>query len=335
MTGTSSTTDVAGTTEVEWEVDAIPVRGTLARPLGGGPFPAVVFVAGSGPTDRDWCSPLLPGNNGSARLVADELSRAGLASLRYDKRASGPHARENVARMIGRMSMQGHVDELAGAVRTLAEQPFVRGNRIFAVANSEGTLHALHYQLHAPEFPLAGLVLVAPPGRSVGAVARSQIAAQVANLPNGDAVMTRYDTAIAHFLAGEPFTPDSSLPEGIRALLSGLSAPANLPFARELWMTDSAPLVAQIDVPTLVVIGKKDIQVDWRADGDPLQHAATGNAHVSFLFPEDANHVLKHEPRPRAALSAADAVSNYNAPEAKLDAAAMTSIMAWLAAHVA
>src|SRR5438046_3951185 len=132
--------------ELQWQTDSITVRGTLLRPLGSRQLPAVVFVAGSGPTDRDWNSPLLPGANGSARLIADELARAGFASLRYDKRASGPDARENVERMIGKVSMQGHVDELAGAVRTLVRESFVRADRLFAVANSEGTLHALNYQ---------------------------------------------------------------------------------------------------------------------------------------------------------------------------------------------
>jgi hypothetical protein len=83
--------------EVNWQLDSTTVYGTLVRPVGPGPFPAVVMVAGSGPTDRDWNSPLLPGTNGSARLLAEALARAGIASLRYDKRGSGPHARENVA----------------------------------------------------------------------------------------------------------------------------------------------------------------------------------------------------------------------------------------------
>lgn len=100
-------------------------------------------------------------------------------------------------------------------------------------------------------------------------------------------------------------------------------------------MADGTSLVSRIDVPTLVVIGKKDIQVDWHADGDPLQQAARGNAHVSFVFPADANHVLKHEPRPRSTLTAGDAVTNYNAPDAKLDASAMTSIIEWLTAQAA
>src|SRR6478735_8969364 len=80
--------------EITWPLDETTMYSTLVRPSGAGPFPAVVMVAGSGPTDRDWNSPLLPGSHGSARLIAETLAQAGFASLRYDKRASGPHARE-------------------------------------------------------------------------------------------------------------------------------------------------------------------------------------------------------------------------------------------------
>src|ERR1051326_1652105 len=121
--------------EVSWQLDSTTIYGTLVRPIGPGPFPAVVLVAGSGPTDRDWNSPLLPGSNGSARLLAEALARAGFASLRYDKRASGPHARENMRALIGKLSMQSHVDELAGAVRIMPSQTYTRSGRIFALAN--------------------------------------------------------------------------------------------------------------------------------------------------------------------------------------------------------
>ncbi len=76
--------DGAERSDVQWRLDATTVDGTFVRPVGSGPFPAVVMVAGSGPTDRDWNSPLLPGTNGSARLLAEALARAGFASLRYD-----------------------------------------------------------------------------------------------------------------------------------------------------------------------------------------------------------------------------------------------------------
>lgn len=319
--------------EVNWPLDATTMYGTLVSPFGPGPFPAVVMVAGSGPTDRDWNSLLLPGLNGSARLFAEALARVGIASLRYDKRASGPHARENMQFLVGKMSMQSHIDELAGAIGTLASQADVRADRIFALANSEGTLHALNYQLHSPAIPFAGLVLTGAPGRDIGTVVRSQLAAQLAGILNGDALLALYDAAIARFLVGEPTDPDPLLPEGIQMLLKSLEVPANLPFARELWTASAVPLLGQIDVPVLVIIGKKDIQVDWQADGEPLQRASAGHEGVTFLFPENANHVLKQELRPREDLVSAEVVASYNGPDSHLDAQTVSSMLAWLAAH--
>ncbi len=320
--------------ELSWTLDDTTIDATVQFPAGTGTGAGIVFIAGSGPTDRDWNTPLLPGTNGSARLLADVFARDGFTSLRYDKRASGARARENMPRLVGKVSMQSHLDELAGAVRTLAAQPTVRRDRLFAVANSEGTLHALHYQMQQPEIPLAGLVLIAPPGRSVGAVARSQIAAQLAPVPGGDAILAMYDAAIARFLASEPVDPDPALPPGIAGLVQGLASPANLPFSRELWLADAAPLVRDVEVPVLVVIGAKDVQVDVQADGDPLQRAAAGRGDVTFAFPPDANHVLKHEPRPRAELTGQSAVS-YNSAETVLDSEGVAVILDWLRQHTA
>lgn len=319
--------------EVSWPLGTTTLYGTAVRPAGPGPFPGVVLVAGSGPTDRDWNSPLLPGPNGSGRLLAEMLGRAGIASLRYDKRASGPHVRDNIPQLIGKITMQSHVDELAGAVHTLAIESWVRDDRIFALGNSEGTLHALNYQLGSPDLPLAGLILTGPPGRAVGVVTRSQLAAQAAAIPHGEALLALYDAAIARFLAGEPAAPDPALPEGVELLLQALETPANLPFARELWTAETSSLLARVAVPVLVVIGKKDLQVDWQADGEPLQRAAAGRADITFLFPDTANHVLKHEPRPRQRLAQAEAMPRYNAPDTSLDPDMAAGILAWLSAH--
>jgi hypothetical protein len=302
-------------------------------PPGSGPFPAVVMVAGSGPTDRDWNSPLLPGTNGSARLLAEELAHAGFASLRYDKRASGPRARENMQDLVGKLSMQSHIDELAGAVRTIASQPAVATDRIFALANSEGTLHAMNYQLGGPAVPFAGLVLAAPPGRAIGVVVHDQLAEQVAAIPDGQMLLSLYDASVVRFAAGQPADIDQRLPESMQLVLRALETPANLPFARELWVADGAALLGRIDVPVLVIIGKKDIQVDWHADGKPLQRAANGRSDVTFLFPENANHILKHEPTPRAELEAGAVTSKYNSPDATLDEEAVAAIVEWLIAH--
>ncbi|MCU1645827.1 MAG: hypothetical protein JWN03_6102 [Nocardia sp.] len=319
--------------EITWAVDSVTVYGTLVRPVGEGPFPAVVLVAGSGPTDRDWNSALLPGSNGSGRLIAEQLARAGFASVRYDKRGIGPHGREQLPELLGKVTMAGFADELAGAVRAVADQEFVRGDRIFALGNSEGTLHALNYQLGKPAIPLTGLVLVSPPGRAVGTVARWQLAAQAATVPEGDAMLALYDAAVARFQAGEPAAPDPALPEGVRQLVGSLETPFNLPFTRELWTADPSELLGRVDAPVLIVIGDKDVQVDRVADGGPLQHAAEGHPNVSFLFPENMNHILKQELRPRSELTPGAVTTSYNSPDAILDPEAMADILAWLDAR--
>ena len=316
--------------EVTWDVDGIAVYGTLTRPAGTGPHPAIVFIAGSGPTDRDWCSPLLPGNNCSGRLLANALTENGFVTLRYDKRAAGPHARENLPRLLGKISMQGHVDELTGAVTTLLSVPDVDASRLFVLTNSEGAIHAMNYQTGMPHRRFKGLVLTAAPGRPIGLVARDQVQAQVGSLANADEIMKRYDACIAAFVAGKPMLPDASLPEVLKSLLASLTVPANLPFARELWLENPAHLASQVSEPMLVLIGKKDIQVDWRADGGALQTATATNGNAIFVFPDNADHVLKYEPRPREGLVAAEVGAHYNAEGRILDSDALSVITNWL-----
>jgi len=164
-------------------------------------------------------------------------------------------------------------------------------------------------------------------------VGRSQVVAQLSFLPEGEKIIATYDTAIARFLAGETVEADPALPQRIQMLIMSLASPANLPFTRELWAADAAAMLAKVGVPTLVIIGKKDIQVDWQADGSLLQQASVGRGNVTFIFPENANHVLKHEPKPRSELQPSEAVLGYNAPEACLDSEALAGIVDWLLAR--
>lgn len=317
--------------EVSWELDGITMAGTVVRPDGDGPFPAVVLVAGSGPTDRDWCSPLLPGTNGSGRLFAEAFADAGIASLRYDKRASGPHAVENLPRLIGTMSMQSHLDELVAAVRMLASQDFVDPSRIAGLGNSEGTLHVLHYATTGQAPPFVGVVLAAPPGRPIRDVLLSQLALQSAGLPGGAELMRKVEESAARYAAGQPMAPDPALPESVRMVLAGFESPVNLPFARELWVTSVCELLPKLQIPALVLIGGRDVQIDAHADGDPLRRAADGMTDVTFLFPANANHVFKHDTRTPAEVAASPG-NGYNDPETRLDPDSLAAILSWLRA---
>ena len=314
--------------EVSWPLGETTVGATLTRPEGDGPFAAVVFVAGSGPTDRNWTSPLLPGRNGSAALLADELTRAGYATLRYDKRFTGPFAQQNMPKLMGNISFQSHLDELASAVAFLAAQPGIDPAQVFVLGNSEGTLHAMNYQTSDPDAPFAGLILTGTPGRPLTEVLHQQMAENVLSAePNVDELLTLWDEALAAFLAGEATELDPALPASAQQVWAGLTAPVNQPFSAELLAVQPAELLAKITAPTLVIIGQKDIQIDWQADGAVLEAAAGDN--VTFSYPANANHVLKLEEKAADELTAADGAT-YNAADRVLDPEVVQIILEWL-----
>jgi len=325
---------VIETKEVTWKVLDLPVYGTITGPTGKDARSAIIFVAGSGPTDRNWCSPLLPGTNGSAKLLAEALASQGFLSLRYDKLASGPHVQENLPKFAGKLSMQTHVDELVGAVETMLSEENVDRDNLFGLTNSEGAIHAVNYQLQAKSNRFKGLVLTGAPGRSIGEVGRSQLLAQGKSFPNAENIMKHYDEAIAEFLVSKPVVLDPSLPEGLKRLILSLQSPNNLPFARELWNYSLSEYIAGVNEPMLVLIGKKDIQIDWKIDGRALERATVQKPAVSFAYPENANHVLKHEEMPFEKLTAEYVSMHYNAPDAELDEEAAKAIFNWLASRI-
>lgn len=67
-------------------IDNIKLAGTLTMPNGNGPFPAVVLVSGSGTQNRN--EELM--NHRPFLVIADYLTRHGIAVLRYDDRGFAP-----------------------------------------------------------------------------------------------------------------------------------------------------------------------------------------------------------------------------------------------------
>jgi alpha-beta hydrolase superfamily lysophospholipase len=319
---------------VSWKVDEIEVQASLTHPAGAGPFPAVIFVAGSGPTDRNWNSPMLPGTNGSGALLARALTDHGFITLRYDKRASGPHAVENVKNMAGKISMQGHLAELAGGMNLLATHAEVNPARIFILTNSEGCVHALNYQNQAGSTRLAGMVLTSAFARPTGVLAHSQVAAQFGAVPGGNALLAAYDRAIEEFIAGRPVPENDQLPEGLKQLIKGITHPINQPFSRELWLFNPITTLADVRVPVLIVLGKKDIQVDWQIDGLIFEALAKEHSNISISYFENANHVMKFEPKARAQLTTAEVMASYSAEDGMLDPEPVKAIISWLKEQV-
>ena len=103
---------------------------TISLPARDGPVPCVVFFAGSGPTDRDWTSPLLPGTNGSGAQLALALQARGVGSIRFDKVGSGVNMPKSAApadlKMLDVLSLAHYVDEAETAFDELATSGWMR-----------------------------------------------------------------------------------------------------------------------------------------------------------------------------------------------------------------
>jgi pimeloyl-ACP methyl ester carboxylesterase len=231
--------------------------------------------------------------------------------------------------LFGTLSMRSHLDELVAAVGVLAAQNSVDATRLAGLGNSEGTLHVLHYATSQQDVPFAGIVLAAPPGRPVSEVLLSQLALQAAQVPGGAELMPAVEAAVARYAAEQPMDLDPRLPDSVKMVLASFEAPQNLPLARELWTEAAGDSLRKVEIPTLVLIGRRDVQIDAVADGRPLELAAAGKDNVTFAYPANANHVFKEDTRLPAEVAAAPG-NGYNEDGTRLDPEALDLIIGWL-----
>jgi alpha-beta hydrolase superfamily lysophospholipase len=327
--------------EVTFESHGRQVAGTITRPLGDGPFPAVLFHAGSGPTDRNWNNTLVPGTNGSAKLLARVLAENGFASLRFDKMGTGkteiPPA---VASRQEGVRPQHFLDDVRAALARLAEGPGIDPARIFMIGNSEGGLYTLRTAMD-PEAKLAGIVLMASQGAAQGPTVLRQLRAQLEAAGTAEAAaeqIAKLENAMRLFVEGQPLPPPQEVSDNpnILGILQGYFNPASAELGRWLLAWDPATAFAEIRIPVLILQGEKDLQITLETDANPLHEAAkaAGLEDVTLVVLPESDHVFKHEPAPLDQIRATGAL-RYNAAGRTLDPAAVEALLGWLRAHAA
>src|SRR5829696_9258796 len=114
-------------------VTGVTLAGTLTMPKGDGPHPAVVLVSGSGPQDRD--EQLL--GHRPFWVLADYLTRRGIAVLRYDDRGVG----RSTGRFVDATS-EDFADDTRAAVAFLHKRSDIDAAHIGIAGHSEGGLIA-------------------------------------------------------------------------------------------------------------------------------------------------------------------------------------------------
>lgn len=324
--------------EVSFTAGGRTIPGTLAHPDAPGPWPAVLLLAGSGPTDRDWNSALIPTKNGSGALLAAALAEHGAVVLRFDKAGSG----KNPGPPLAAWTIDTYRDEAVAALALLRARADVRADRVFVAGHSEGGLHATRLaQVAQP--PLAGVVYLASASRTMADTILAQLEAQLRNplaMLSDKAVeqeLASLRAAFADFLAGKPVDPQqaSRIPQ-VQQLVAGLVNPATAALTRALLGFDNAAEAPKVAGPSFVSAGGKDVQIDPVLDAQRLAKALeAAGRDVTFHLAPDADHVLKHEPRSLEQIRADPqaAQDGYNAEGRILDADLVGALVSWLAAR--
>jgi pimeloyl-ACP methyl ester carboxylesterase len=262
------------------------LHGTLVVPSGTRHVPVVLIHPGSGPTDRDGNSPLLPGKNNSLRLLAEGLAARGIASLRIDKRGIAESAAAATAETD--LRVETYVDDGARWLARLRDDP--RFSVVVAVGHSEGALIAA---LAVARQPVDGYVSVAGAGLRGSDVLRRQLRGK---LP--EPLAAEAERIMSALERGELVDP---VPAELRVLFR----PAVQPYLISWFRVDPAAAVSRLPVPVLIVQGTTDLQVDSRDASALLAQLPDAQS----LRVEGMNHVLK-----LAAGSLAEQAASYSDP---------------------
>ncbi|MDE0422170.1 MAG: alpha/beta fold hydrolase [Gammaproteobacteria bacterium] len=286
-------------------VDAGPVElaGTLTVPDKDPPFPAVLLISGSGPQDRD---ETLFGHK-PFWVVADHLSRAGIAVLRIDDAGIGgstPHPSPPTTADFAK--------DAAACVALLAKD--LRFGRVGLIGHSEGGLIAT--LLASERDDIDFVVLLAAPGVSGTELMRKQnervfeaagfgedrtsallklidrlFADLVADLPD-DELRERVDAIALEQLAVNGIVDIALDDPRVQAAVEG----AINPWMRHFLRLDPQPALQRITVPVLALNGDLDLQVDAEQNLGAIEAAlrAGGNPQSTIHRLPGLNHLFQH-----------------------------------------
>jgi dienelactone hydrolase len=256
----------------EWKLP-----GTLALPAtGGGPWPAVVLVHGSGPNDRDETI----GANKPFRDLAWGLATKGVAVLRYEKRTRQYADKLNFAHIT---VQEETIDDALGATAQLRATDGLDPKRIFVLGHSLGGTVAPRIGRADPN--LAGLIILAGAARPFEDL-RVEQGRYLLSL-NGMPSMQDQASFDALLVEAAKVKRLAAADASSTALL------LNLPPAYwlDLREHDTLAIVKELKQPLLILQGQRDYQVT-EVDFNRWKEALGVQPNVTFKLYPGLNHLF-------------------------------------------
>ncbi|MEC9488925.1 MAG: alpha/beta hydrolase, partial [Halanaerobium sp.] len=294
------------------EEDDVKLAGTLTVPDGDGPFPAVLLITGSGSQDRD---ETLLGHK-PFKVIADFLTRKGIAVLRADDRGVGGSTGNPATVTTADLAR----DALAG-VAFLKTRLEIAREEIGLIGHSEGGMIAPMVAVESED--VAFIILLAGPGLpgdevimyQVEAIARTgeiteaaleqslteqrKILDIVINVKDDQEAARKIRTILEDAVNNMSESDREAVINAYGSLDNYYQQTVNsllLPWYRFFISYDPRPTLSRVKCPVLAINGSKDLQVaaepNLTAIKEALQEA--GNDQVTVKELPGLNHLFQH-----------------------------------------
>lgn len=251
---------------------SISLAGTLALPLGPGPFPAVLLNSGSGPQDRHGNTP--PGYvTDIFTIMVERLTKIGYAVLCYDERGVGESTGDYAA-----ASLRDLLSDVDVLLDYLAQHEQIDESRIGMLGHSEGAYFA---PLFADR--LGALILLAGASIPLDQIMVEQLDYQEAQpwlSTQEKAMLQEYRPQLEKFLQ-----------EAQTGVEVSTVLPLNLQWLREHMALDPVKNLQGVTAPVLIIHGDRDLKVmPYHAEALAKALEEGGNDQVTVHYLEGTTH---------------------------------------------
>jgi pimeloyl-ACP methyl ester carboxylesterase len=308
----------------------VKLAGTLTLPHGAGRFPAAILITGSGPEDRD---ETIFGHK-PFWVIADYLSRRGIAVLRVDDRGVGGSSGDAM-----KATIEDQAGDVLAGVAYLKSRPDIDARHIGVIGHSEGGIIASVAASRSAS--VSFVVMLAGTGVPGIQVLRLQ-EDMILRAAGADAATVAKNRAaadvIVEVIQSEP--DNQAALTKIRSRLEGMQNPMQdaaiqaqiamirAPETQSLLAYDPAEALRKLKVPVLALNGSKDVQVPPKQNLPAISAALAAGGNKDFTVKElpGLNHLFQK--------CGQCTVAEYSTIEETFSPTALAVIGDWVAGHV-